>query len=266
MQSTSSSIYSSGTSTHSSSNVSSTTTSTHHQRPQGRTKQTFPIAYPPPQKAPTCLRRFTPNLLLQIQQLSTTSNKRRHIPILEVWQPSMFNTRVAKKVPKLGAGDVYVTQCEGFLHLRANLEGGGDGKGEGEVERRVVGVVGRDAQDEGRRIIYFEDGVGWEGSNSGDGVYRVSFRDKVLEWEKDGGQGEKFVLRTADSRRVRVAKMSRTSIEVNSWSRGAREYLRDGLISESGSGTNEELDARLCTLILTSGVWVTGQEGWINTS
>lgn len=152
------------------------------------------------------------------------------------------------------------------MHLRANLEGGGDGKGEGEVERRVVGVVGRDAQDEGRRIIYFEDGVGWEGSNSGDGVYRVSFRDKVLEWEKDGGQGEKFVLRTADSRRVRVAKMSRTSIEVNSWSRGAREYLRDGLISESGSGTNEELDARLCTLILTSGVWVTGQEGWINTS
>jgi len=168
-------------------------------------------------------------------------------------------------VPKLGAGDVYVTQCERFLHLQSSLEGGGNDKGGGEVERNVVGVVGRNAQDEGKRMVYFEDGVGWEAGDSGDGVYRVSFQGRVLEWEKDGGQGETFVLRIADPRRVRVARMSRKSMELNSWSRRVRDYLRNGLTSESGSGTNEELDARLCTLILTSGIWVASQEGWINT-
>lgn len=134
-----------------------------------------------------------------------------------------------------------------------------------EVERSVVGVVGRNAQDEGKRMVYFEDGAGWEASSS-DGVYQVSFRDRVLAWQKDV-QGERFVLRIADSHRVRIARMSRTSVEVNSWGRGVREYLRDGLVSESGAGTStEDLDKRLCTLILTSGVWVAGQEGWINTS
>lgn len=178
-------------------------------------------------------------------------------------------------MPKLGSGDVYVTQCEGFLHLRSSSEGRTDGErgvnvnanvdvDDKEVERMVVGVVARNAQDEGKRMVYFEDGVGWEASSE-KGVYRVSFRDRVLEWEKDV-QGERFVLRIADSRRVRVARMSRTSVEVGSWGRRVREYLRDGLISEFGTRTKEDLDGRLCTLILTSGVWVAGQEGWINTS
>lgn len=172
-------------------------------------------------------------------------------------------------MPKLGSGDVYVTQCEGFLHLRSNSEGQTDREREvnaddKEVERRVIGVVARNAQDEGKRMVYFEDGVGWEAS-SGDGVYRVSFQDRVLEWEKDV-QGERFVLRIADSRRVKVARMSRTSVEMGSWGRRVREYLKDGLISEYGAETKEELDGRLCTLVLISGVWVAGQEGWINTS
>ncbi|KAK5709701.1 hypothetical protein LTS12_028057, partial [Elasticomyces elasticus] len=79
-----------------------------------KTQQTFPLAFPPPVKSPQCLRRLTPNLRLQIQQLSS---KHRHIPVLEVWQPSIFNSRVSKNIPKLGSRDVYVSQCEGFLHL-----------------------------------------------------------------------------------------------------------------------------------------------------
>lgn len=184
----------------------------------------------------------------------------------------------------MGSGDVYVTQCEGYLHLSPQTkeqDGNGsktnaDTETENDaVERTVVSVLTHDSritQDESKSMIYFADGVAWEASIPSPGVYRVSFADKVLEWEKDPGQGQgqggKFVLRVEGQRRVRIARMSRVSVEVGPWGRGVRSYLRDGLVSDSFRGEDGEdgLDARLCTLILTSGVWVAGQEGWINTS
>lgn len=198
--------------------------------------------------------------------------------MLEVWQPSIFNSRVApeKTVPKPGSRDVYVTQCEGYIHLQSQQDGGlpgaeRDGKTTGrmgeEPERNVVSVLcsGDEQSDSGsswrfgsKSTVYFADsGLGWEAS-SVHSHYRVGCRDRVLEWGKDSRQ-DRFVLRIPDQRRA-IASMTRTTIEVNAWGREVRDYLREALVS-SGNG-DFDVDSRLCTLILTSGVWVAGQEGW----
>lgn len=252
----------------------------------------FPLAFPPPVKSPQCLRRLTPNLRLQIQQLSS---KHRHIPVLEVWQPSIFNSRVGKHIPKLGSKDVYVSQCEGFLHL--GKDGGDSGangttknpKKDGDVnpERSIVSVItsGHHEEDEtsqqqqqqqpqqprsrsdstgsrfGSRcsIFFADDSSVWEAAVLSPQLYRIGCRDRTLEWEK-GHDG--LVLRIGDLRRSWVvAGMSRTGIEVYKWKRDVRDYIRGVM----GSTDDERVvDRRLCLLVLTSGVWVAGQEGWFN--
>lgn len=195
--------------------------------------------------------------------------------MLEVWQPSIFNSRVApaKTVPKLGSRDVYVTQCEGYIHLQSQGNGrDGDGEITGkegeEPERNVVSVLrsGDEQSDSGsscrfgsKSTVYFADaGLGWEAS-SVHSHYRVGCRDRVLEWGRDSRQ-DRFVLRIPDQRRA-IASMTRTTIEVNAWGREVRDYLREALVSSSGNG-DVDVDSRLCTLVLTSGAWVAGQEGW----
>ena len=179
-------------------------------------------------------------------------------------------------MPKPGSRDVYVTQCEGYIHLQSQQDGGlpgaeRDGKTTGrmgeEPERNVVSVLcsGDEQSDSGnswrfgsKSTVYFADsGLGWEAS-SVHSHYRVGCRDRVLEWGKDSRQ-DRFVLRIPDQRRA-IASMTRTTIEVNAWGREVRDYLREALVS-SGNG-DFDVDSRLCTLILTSGVWVAGQEGW----
>ena len=172
----------------------------------------------------------------------------------------------AKTVPKLGSRDVYVTQCEGYIHLQSQRNGGdGDGEitgktGEDQPERNVVSVLcsGDEQSDSGsswrfgsKSTVYFADaGLGWEAS-SVHSHYRVRCRDRILEWGKDSRQ-DRFVLRIPEQRRA-IASMTRTTIEVNAWGREVRDYLREALVSSSGNG-DVDVDARLCTLILTSGV------------
>lgn len=185
---------------------------------------------------------------------------------------------------------MYVTQCEGFLHLkteakdtRGNLNSGrpgtaGNAKEEdANPDKNVVSVISHDHRlDEEdqkpdpnnsrfgtRSLLYFTtDDLDWEATVLSSRLYRVGFRDRTLEWEK--GQ-DRFVLRIGDLRRSWViASMTGTSIEIDpgSWDQGVREYFQGGLVSPpSGDGV---VDGRLCTLILSSGAWVAGQEGWFN--
>lgn len=248
-------------------------------------------------KSPQCLRRLTPNLRLQIQQLSS---KHRHIPVLEVWQPSIFNSRVSKNIPKPGSKDVYVSQCEGFLHLEKGDDGGNSAanatakkqKKDGDLnpERNIVSVItnGHQEEDEtpqqqppqqqqqqqpprsrsdstgsrfGSRcsLFFTNDSPVWEATVLSQQLYRISYRDRTLEWEK-GRDG--LVLRIGDLRRSWVvAGMSRSGIELYKWKRDVREYIR-GVMGSTDGGS--EVDRKICILILTSGVWVAGQEGWFN--
>lgn len=89
-------------------------------------------------------------------------------------------------------------------------------------------------------------------------LYRIGCRDRTLEWEKGP---DRLMLRIGDLRRSWViAGMNRSGIEVYKWKKDVREYTRGVM----GSTDNESVDRRLCLLVITSGVWVAGQEGWFN--
>lgn len=184
---------------------------------------------------------------------------------------------------------MYVTQCDGFLHLQ---EESGDvmgqlnpgrlgtvGKGGDEdanPDKNVVSVISHDHRlDEDqkpdpnnsrfgtRSLLYFTtDDLDWEATVLSSRLYRVGFRDRTLEWEK--GQ-DRFTLRIGDLRRSWVlASMTGTSIEIDTgnWDQSVREYFLGGLVSPASGDV--DADGRLCTLILSSGAWVAGQEGWFN--
>lgn len=208
---------------------------------------------------------------------------------------------MGKNIPKLGSKDVYISQCDGFLHLKGRQDerGGaviGIGNAEridgGDVnpERNIVSVIMnahyREEEEQAQEnqqtqqqpqqprsrsdsassrfdsrcsIFFADDSSAWEATVLSPQLYRIGFRDRTLEWEKGR---DRFVLRIGDLRRSWVvAGMSRTGIEMTRWKRDVREYVRGVM----GSAMDDEnVDRKLCSLILTSGVWVAGQEGWFN--
>lgn len=209
---------------------------------------------------------------------------------------------MGKNVPKLGSKDVYISQCDGFLHLKGR-DGAHDAAANGiqrnrdqidggdvNPERNIVSVImnvnpreeeepaqqnqqqqqqqqqPRSRSDSAssrfgsRCLIYFtDDSSAWEATVLSPQLYRIGFRDRTLEWEKGR---DRLVLRIGHLRRSWVvAGMNKTGIEINRWKRDIREYVRGVM----GSAMDDEsVDGRLCSLILTSAVWVAGQEGWFN--
>ncbi|PKX92863.1 uncharacterized protein P174DRAFT_452133 [Aspergillus novofumigatus IBT 16806] len=82
-----------------------------------------------------------PKLLLQIQHLSSKST--RPLPVLEVWQPSRFAARPCATLPKLHAGDMYITQSEAYASLSGddhNHNSGSEAEADASHEA-VVGVI-----------------------------------------------------------------------------------------------------------------------------
>ncbi|KAL4959510.1 uncharacterized protein BDV14DRAFT_9435 [Aspergillus stella-maris] len=116
--------------------------------------QTFPLALPPPKSTSNKRIRLSPRLLLQIQQLQTSSRSRatRAIPILELYQPGTFGKTIS--VPgreggntcrKVHGRDLYLTQSEEFAHLRRGKRVGfvdGDGLTNGTKPRSGSGGSG----------------------------------------------------------------------------------------------------------------------------
>ncbi|PYH73639.1 uncharacterized protein BO88DRAFT_401234 [Aspergillus vadensis CBS 113365] len=78
-------------------------------------KHTFPLAHPPPKSSP-CLR-LTPRLLLQIQQLSITSNRHRVLPILEIYQPPRQGKCLPNCPRKLHGRDLYILQSDAYTDI-----------------------------------------------------------------------------------------------------------------------------------------------------
>ncbi|PWY93438.1 hypothetical protein BO94DRAFT_543657 [Aspergillus sclerotioniger CBS 115572] len=85
-------------------------------RPSKTPKQTFPLAHPPPKFTPRL--RFLPRLLLQIQQLSSTSH--RVLPILDIYQPPIQGKSLPKCPRKLHARDIYILQSDAYTNLPAS--------------------------------------------------------------------------------------------------------------------------------------------------
>ncbi|PYH36224.1 uncharacterized protein BO87DRAFT_414210 [Aspergillus neoniger CBS 115656] len=78
-------------------------------------KHTFPLAHPPPKSTP-CLR-LSPRLLLQIQQLSITSNRHRALPILEIYQPPRQGKSLPNCPRKIHGRDLYILQSDAYTDI-----------------------------------------------------------------------------------------------------------------------------------------------------
>ncbi|BCS01089.1 uncharacterized protein AKAW2_51430A [Aspergillus luchuensis] len=78
-------------------------------------KHTFPLAHPPPKSTP-CLR-LSPRLLLQIQQLSITSNRHRALPILEIYQPPRQGKSLSNCPRKIHGRDLYILQSDAYTDI-----------------------------------------------------------------------------------------------------------------------------------------------------
>ncbi|GIC90992.1 uncharacterized protein Aud_007430 [Aspergillus udagawae] len=271
----------------------------------------FPLAHPPPK--PTQRLRLTPKLLLQIQHLSPTST--RPLPVLEAWQPSRFAARPCANLPKLHAGDIYITQSEAYTSLSGdnhnhNLASGSDSEASHEA---VVGVIYQahaqkaksekegPAPAQAQAEVHFPLGAGrWTASATTGGGYRFQARDGngeyVLEWRRretgkrgrkrstsfsssttdpaPGGDSVRFVLGLVDvktQRGARVASLTKKGFEVGCWERLPLEGLRECVGLGLGSSTDEseelwegQFRTAVYTMVLTMGVWVASQEGWLS--
>lgn len=268
----------------------------HRRHPKEQT--TFPLAHPPPK--PTQRLRLTPKLLLQIQHLSPKST--RPLPVLEVWLPSRFAGRLCANanLPKLRAGDMYITQSEAYTSLSGdshshshNLAAESEATGSQEAVA-VVGVIyhahahaqkprAKSKEDEAQAAVHFPlGGRTWTASATAGGGYRFQTREgqHVLEWKRrgtstDAAQGAdsaRFVLGIVDVRTrrgARVALLTKRGFEVGCWERLPREGLQECVVASSmevGAGaelSEAQLRTAVYTMILTMGVWVASQEGWL---
>ncbi|KAL5362095.1 hypothetical protein BJX96DRAFT_153392 [Aspergillus floccosus] len=220
----------------------------------------FPLAHPPP-KGPQWLR-LTPRLVLQIQQLASSTG--RAVPVLEVLRPSRLGKALAvggARV-KLSSHGLYIAQSEQFLHLPSS--GSSTAPCDAVSAISSLSPRGTPCAD----VLYFASSAdSWEVHPTPRG-YRFQqmaangSHGKILEWEKrlrasDGERGQRFVLSIVapaeaeeDLRRPWLATLTKRGLKVPGWDRAQRAYLT----------VDEEV---VCTWVLTMGVYVAAQEGWI---
>ncbi|GIJ82151.1 hypothetical protein Asppvi_000654 [Aspergillus pseudoviridinutans] len=285
------------------------TTSIPAPQKQLKEQSIFPLAHPPPKPAQRL--RLSPRLLLQIQHLSPRSA--RPLPVLEVWQPSRFAARPCASLPKLHAGDMYITQSEAYTSLSGenhnhNFAADSDTDASHEAIVSVIyhAPVPKPSKKEGpapapaQAEVHFPlGGRAWTASATAGGGYRFQGRDGegeyVLEWKRrgtgkggrtrstsfsssstdpaPGGDSGKFVLGIVDvktRRGMRVASLTKRGFEVGCWERLPREALRECVGLGLGSSTDEsepsegQFRTAVYTMVLTMGVWVASQEGWLS--
>jgi hypothetical protein len=165
-------------------------------------------------------------------------------------------------------------QSEGYAHLPETSHSG---------NAAFVGAIHmpfiKDEKKVGRVWIPFgEMEKGWEVSPTGRG-YRFHLKkgngsdsEWVLEWSKarpsssgSSGNEDRFALSIADAglRRPWLATLTKRGLKVRGWDRAQREYLGSALRGGNVQGDAKE-DAVLYTCVLTMGVYVAAQEGWLN--
>ncbi|KAE8372964.1 hypothetical protein BDV26DRAFT_79630 [Aspergillus bertholletiae] len=172
---------------------------------------------------------------------------------------------------------MYVVQSDGYMHLPEDPN-----------QSAVVGVIYMPAKEENRKMafpgggVWFPAGEGWEVSATVRGGYRFMFKgradgvSRVLEWEKKVTRGRsssaasegsemkgdpRFTLSIAEAglRRPCLATLTKQGLKIGGWDRAQRGYLASSLHTEN----EVEEDAALYTSVLTMGVYVAAQEGWL---
>ncbi|CAG8039523.1 unnamed protein product [Penicillium nalgiovense] len=263
-----------------------------------RIQARFKIARPPPKSSQ--LLRLSPKLLLQIQQIPPNH---RPVPVLEIWQPPLRKSKLTRSFPqrpKLGTRDIYATINEPYT--TNNQPDGKDHPQEqdthsnGIQEKDIVAAMCQPpSSDTPTPSIHFRDTKCiWQASASSAGpekgtCYRFVIRKgenttgteqcrMIMQWEKrtlaaDGNaasgspDNELFVLMAIDRkirRKSRIATMTRDGFEISVRKSSILDHLRACLaLTEPVAGGSADLETWLYTLVLTLGVSVASQEGWL---
>ncbi|KAF9887103.1 hypothetical protein FE257_010597 [Aspergillus nanangensis] len=258
-------------------------------------QQIFSLAHPPP-KSPQCLR-LTPRLVLQIQQLSSTSG--RPIPVLEVFRPSHLGKSIAThggergSRAKLSPRDLYILQNEPYTHFASTTTTTTTSTRRASPE--IIGAISQSVTKKQNNtptttttILYFPSPpspTAWKATRLPRGyqfhlIHRIHTRGCSLEWEKrprssaseGDDKGDRFVLSImgdADGttlRRPWLATLTKRGLKVGGWDRAQREYLafltEDDDEDGHGNVNGEEIDKCLCHWALGMAVYVAAQEGW----
>ncbi|KAL4796685.1 hypothetical protein BDV19DRAFT_360261 [Aspergillus venezuelensis] len=183
--------------------------------------QTFPLALPPPKSTGNKHIRLSSRLLLQIQQLQTSSRSRttRAIPILELYQPPTFGKTISipghhgsgNTCRKVHGKDLYLTQSEEFAHLRRG---------------KRVGFVDGDGLTNGMKPRSGSGGSGYASTASPDGGSYVS-GSGTGSGPSSGDETE----RKTKSRSKQSRKSKNPTTTPNNQTEEGREEIEDDTVS-----------------------------------
>ncbi|CAI7633653.1 unnamed protein product [Penicillium viridicatum] len=252
----------------------------------------FQIARPPPKSSQ--LLRLSPKLLLQIQQLPPNH---RPVPVLEIWQPPLRKSKLTRgfpQRPKLGTRDIYATLNEPYITNNQPNEQDHprepDAQSYNIQEKDIVAAMCQPSSSDNptSSSIHFRDTrCIWQASPSSAGSekgtsYRFVIKKEdnttdseqcrmIMQWEKrelsGSSDNEQFVLMAIDRkmrRKSRIASMTRAGFDIYVKKSSILDHLRTCLaLTEPVSEGSKDLETWVYNLVLTLGVTVASQEGWL---
>lgn len=173
--------------------VSISLSNTPSQKRQGRL--TFQLALPPSKHHRRL--RFSPTLILQVQQVSPRSHP---IPVLDIFQPSLFMDGKFRDFPKPSARDIYITQREPYSQLTNEAERESENpsrsqRGELKEKEKVVAVICRTTKSEqpnassSEADVHFRQGQLWKATTLPSNGYQFveigsNGAHRVGRWER----------------------------------------------------------------------------------
>ncbi|KAI3271529.1 hypothetical protein CBS147309_5248 [Penicillium roqueforti] len=256
----------------------------------------FQIARPPSKSSQRL--RLSPKLLLQIQQLPPNH---RPVPVLEIWQPPFRKSKLTKGLPqrpKLGTRDIYATLNEPYITNKQSMgqkhPKEEDTKSNNVQEEDIVAAMCQPSSSiSSTSSIHFRDTKCiWKSSTNSTGTekgtfYRFIIKEEstagseqprmIMQWEKralpanGNGNGapdnEQFILMAIDRktrRKSRIATMNRGGFDIFIRKSSILDHLRTCMtLTVPVSESSTDLETWLYTLVLTLGVSVASQEGWL---
>ncbi|KAJ5514400.1 hypothetical protein N7463_003952 [Penicillium fimorum] len=260
----------------------------------------FQIARPPPKSSQ--LLRLSPKLLLQIQQLSPNHRPVPVLEIWQPPLRKSKLTKCFPQRPKLGTKDIYATLNEPYITNKQQERQGypqeQDTQSNSIQEKDIVAAMCQPPSSNNNNptsSIHFRDAKCiWQASATSAGPEKGSFyrfviknreitaspeQDRmIMQWEKravstdgSGASGspdnEHFVLVAIDRkarRKSRIATMTPGGLDITVRKSSILDHLRTCLaLTEPVSGGSTDLETWLYTLVLTLGLSVASQEGWL---
>ncbi|KAJ5774147.1 hypothetical protein N7457_009043 [Penicillium paradoxum] len=259
----------------------------------------FQIARPPP-KAPQRLR-ISPKLLLQVQQLPSNHRPVPVLEVWQPPLCRSKLTKGFPQRPKLGPKDIYATLNEPYIPSSVpqgqapsqpqSTQLKGDSNNQ---EKDIIAAICQPSTNNPTSAIHFRNArCTWQASTvpAGDkNIYKFVIKSKentgseqsrmIMQWEKRtvsrresaaGSHTEHFVLVAIDRkarRKSRVATMNPGGFDITVRKSSVLDHLRTCMaltepVSGGSSDSNADLEIWLYTLVLTLGVSVASQEGWL---